>query len=141
MSETALTELKLLQGYNFEVKFDLDGVPILAVDEQKPTGKGLGPNPTRLLSAALGHCLSSSLVYCLNKARVRIKNLQTTVRTSTARNPQGYLRINGVDVEIHLAVEEEDKQRIPRCLELFENYCTVTQSVRNGIDVKVRTVY
>lgn len=25
----------------------------------------------------------------------------------------------------------------PRCLEIFENYCTVTQRVRKGIDVNV----
>lgn len=31
----------------------------------------------------------------------------------------------------------EDGERIGRCLELFEDLCVVTQSVRTGIDVQV----
>ena len=42
-----------------------------------------------------------------------------------------------LDVQIHLEVDETDKLRVPRCLNIFENYCTVTQSVRKGIEVKV----
>ena len=62
MFESVLTKLGLLEGYRFKVEFDVDGVPNLVVDEMKPIGEGLGPNPTRLLSAAVGHCLSSSSV-------------------------------------------------------------------------------
>jgi uncharacterized OsmC-like protein len=36
-----------------------------------------------------------------------------------------------------LDVEETDKKRVSRCLDIFENYCTVTQSVRKGIEVTV----
>jgi uncharacterized OsmC-like protein len=40
-------------------------------------------------------------------------------------------------VEMHLDVYEQDRTRVARCLEIFENYCTVTQSVRKGIEVTV----
>ena len=137
MSESVLTKLGLLERYRFRVEFDVDGVPSLVVDEMKPIGEGLGPNPTRLLSAAVGHCLSSSLLYCLGKAKINAKKLDTTVTANVERNKEGYLRIAGLDVQLHLEVSDEDKPRLPRCLSIFENYCTVTQSVREGIDVKV----
>lgn len=137
LSEPVLTKLELLEGYRFRVEFDVEDVPSLVVDEMKPIGEDLGPNPSRLLSAAVGHCLSSSLLYCLSKAKVKVKKLDTSVKAYTERNKGGYLRITGLDVEIHLEVNEEDKLRVPRCLDIFENYCTVTQSVRKGIDVKV----
>ena len=137
LTESVLTKLELLEGYRFRVEFDVDGVPSLVVDEMKPIGKGFGPNPTRLLSAAVGHCLSSSLLYCLGKAKVKVRKLDTTVKADIERNKEGYLRIAGLDVQIHLEVEDEDKLRVPRCLSMFENYCTVTQSVRKGIEVKV----
>ena len=140
LSETITTNLKLLEGYKFRVEFDVDGIPDLIVDELKPIGRGSGPNPTRLLSVAVGNCLSSSLLYCLNKARVRVKNLETTVKTNVGRNEEGRLRVNNLDVQIHLKVEDEDKARVPRCLEIFENYCTVTPSVRKGIEVNVNYV-
>ena len=136
MSEI-ITKLEFIDRYRFQVGFDVEGVPSLVVDEMKPIGEGLGPNPTRLLSIAVGHCVSSSLLYCLNKVRVKAKKLETTVKANIARNKEGYFRIASMDVQIHLEVSEEDKKRVQRCLSTFENYCTVTQSVRKGIDVKV----
>jgi organic hydroperoxide reductase OsmC/OhrA len=141
LSESVLTKLELLDGYRFKVEFDVNGVPNLVVDEMKPIGEGLGPNPTRLLSTAVGHCLSSSLLYCLGKAKVKVKKLDTLVRADVERNKDGYLRVTGLDVQIHLEVNEEDKLRIPRCLSIFENYCTVTQSVRKGMEVKINTMF
>lgn len=138
MSELISTKLMLIEGYRFKVEFDVYGIPSLVVDEMKPIGKEEGPNPTRLLSAAVGHCISSSLLYCLGKAKVKVKKLETTVQANVERNKEGYLRIPGLDVQVRLEVSEEDKARVPRCLKVFENYCTVTQSVKKGIEVKVR---
>jgi uncharacterized OsmC-like protein len=64
--------------------------------------------------------------------------LETTVSLSTARNDQNRLRVSGMDVEISLDVDEEDRERIHRCLEVFENYCTVSASVRKGIEINVK---
>jgi len=139
MSEkTIVTKLHLIEGYKFNVKSDLEYIPELIVDEIKPEGEGTGPNPTRLLSTAVGHCMSSSLIYCLRKARIPIKNLNTTVKTNLYRNENGRLRIRSIDLQINIKVKEEGKNRINRCLTLFEDYCTVTQSIRKGIQVNVQ---
>ena len=139
MSEKSIvTKLQHIKDYKFNVKSDLEYIPELIVDETKPDGEGSGPNPTRLLSTAVGHCMSSSLIYCLKKARITIKNLETTVKTNLYRNENGRLRIRSIDLQIHLKVKKEDENRINRCLTLFEDYCTVTQSVRKGISVNVQ---
>ena len=132
-----VTKLELTDGYKFDVKYDVDYIPNLVVDETKPEGEGSGPDPTRLLSTAVGHCLSSSLIYCLNKARIPIKKLETTATTNLFRNEKGRLRIGSIDIQIDLKVNPEDKTRVNRCLTLFEDYCTVTQSIRKGIQVNV----
>ena len=139
MSEPIVTKLRFIKGYRFNVDFDLKGMPTLVVDETEPVGDGLGPNPTRLLSAAVGHCLSSSLLFCLSKAKIETKNMETTIKTNVARNEEGRLRVQSIEAQIHVDVDEKDKPRLGRCLEIFENYCTVTASVRKGIDVKVNT--
>lgn len=140
MSESKLTKLKLLDGYRFIAIFDENGIPSLVVDEQKPIGENAGPDPTSLLSVAVGQCLSSSLLYCMQKARVKVMNLETIVRAAKERNGEGFLRIRTLDVQLHLVVNEEDKERVARCLEIFENYCTITQSVIRGIKVNVNIV-
>ena len=132
-----VTKLQLRNGYQFNVIFDVDYIPDLLLDETKPDGKGSGPNPPRLLAAAVGHCMSSSLIYCLKKARIPILDIETKVTTSLFRNETGRLRIRSIDVQIILKVNKEDEPRLPRCLRLFEDYCTVTQSIRKGIEVNV----
>lgn len=139
MSEHKIvTKLRLVDGYKFDAEFDVDYIPKVVVDENRPDGEGSGPNPPRLLAVAVGHCMSSSLIFCLKKARIPAKAIETTVTTNLFRNETGKLRIRSIDVQINLEVNEEDKPRLNRCLDLFEDYCTVTQSIRKGIEVNVK---
>jgi organic hydroperoxide reductase OsmC/OhrA len=139
MSEKSIeTKLLLIDGYKFDVNFDVDYLPNLVADEPRPIGEGAGPNASRLLAAAVGQCMSSSLIYCLKKARIPIINLETTVKTNLFENEKGLTRIRSIDVQIDLEINEEDKTRLQRCLTIFEDYCTVTQSIRNGIQVNVK---
>ena len=138
MSEkNIITKLRLIDGYQFNVESDVDYIPDFLVDETKPDGEGSGPNPTRLLAAAVGHCMSSSLIYCLKKARIPVIDIETIVTTSLFHNETGQLRIRNIDVQISLKVNKKDESRLSRCLGIFEDYCTVTQSIRKGIKVNV----
>lgn len=129
--------LERTQGYQFSVDSHQPGVPPWLVDETPPLGEGHGPNPARMLAAAIGHCLSASALFCLGKARVNVRGMRTTVSGGLVRNEQGRLRIGGLTVRLHPDVAPEDRDRLGRCLELFEDFCVVTQSVRRGIEVQV----
>ena len=129
--------LTLDHDFEFDVDFGQPGVPDLRMDEPEPLGAGAGPNAARLLAAAVGNCLSSSALFCMRKARVPVTGMRTTVRTTLVRNEAGRLRIGGVEVELHPEVPDEEQARIARCLDLFEDFCLVTESVRAGIDVGV----
>lgn len=128
------------EGQAFVVDFHQEGLMPLAVDEAPPLGEGRGPNPARLLAAAVGHCLTASALFCFRKARLEVTGMRTTVRGRIVRNERGRLRIGRLDVRLEPEVRAEDRPRMGRCLELFEDFCTVTQSVRDGIDVKVEVV-
>jgi uncharacterized OsmC-like protein len=129
--------MQLQDGYRFLVRFDQDGVAPLVMDEPAPLGEGRGPSASRVLAAAVGDCLSASALYCLRKARVPVLAMRTTVETRLARNAQGRLRIGSITVRIQAEVAPEDRARMGRCLDLFEEFCVVTQSVRQGIPVEV----
>jgi uncharacterized OsmC-like protein len=132
-----VTELERIKDYQFKVKFDAPGVPELVTDELAPLGKNAGPSPSRLLSAAVANCLSSSLLFCLDKGRIPVQQLETSVETSVRRNEKGRWRITALNVQLRPAVQEENLSRSKRCLELFEDFCIVTESVRKGIEVNV----
>lgn len=131
--------LEQLSDYEFLVRFEPNSAQLL-MDEPPPVGNGKGPNATAVLSAAIGGCLSASLLFCLRKARLEPRGLRTRASAAVARDEDGHLRVESVEVEIDLGISAEDRARAERCLSLFEDYCVVTQSVRRGIPVQVQVV-
>jgi uncharacterized OsmC-like protein len=123
-------------GYEFLADFHEPRVPELTFDERPPLGQGRGPSASRVLAAAVGNCLSASLVHCLERARVPVTDVNATVEGELTRNAQGRLRVKSLQVKLEPRVGVEP-ERLERCLGLFEDFCTVTQSVRDGIDVDV----
>lgn len=133
-------ELEQLEGYEFRVGLDWPGLPELHMDEPPPLGGRRGPNASRLLAAAVGNCLSASLLYCLGKAEPPDNSVRTSVTCRVRRNDKGRLRIAGLEVRIALGEALVGSPRLGRCLELFEDFCVVTASVREGIPVAVEVV-
>lgn len=133
-------ELKRLERYQFTAQFDQPADTTLLLDEPPPLGEGKGPNPSRLLAAAVGDCLSASLLFCLSKARIDVSGVTATVHGTMVRNESGRLRISGLRVQLEPVIAAADRDRSRRCREIFEDFCIVTESVRHGIavDVEVR---
>ena len=136
-SEQFTVDVTLRDGYAFDVQFAGGEGPPLVVDELPPLGEGNGPNPARLLAAAVGSCLSASLLFCLRKSRIEVTKLRTVVEGTIARNERGRLRIGGLRVRLAPELMPEQRERMGRCLDLFQDFCIVTESVREGIAVDV----
>jgi uncharacterized OsmC-like protein len=129
--------LTLDRNYQFDAALDLPDVPDLRVDETPPIGDGAGPSPTRLLATSIGHCLASSALYCLRKARIDVQSMTATVHGEMTRTDEGRLRVGRLSVELKPAVSEADIPRMRRCLDIFEDFCVVTGAVRAGLPVDV----
>jgi uncharacterized OsmC-like protein len=129
------------EGFDFRVKFDWPDNADLLLDEPEPLGKRHGPNAARLVAAAVGNCLSASLVFCLKtKFRQNPGPLRASMSGQLARNEHGRYRIGGIDVRIELAEDSSALQHLERCMAQFEDFCVVTESIRHGIPVTVKVV-
>lgn len=137
MENTFEVTLTREDRYRFRIDFGDGHGGTFEMDEPEPLGEGAGPNATRVLGAAVGHCLSASLLFCLGKARVDVAGLQTKVTGTIERNEQGRLRVGGMKVCVAPELEGEVSPRITKCLDVFEDFCTVTASVRSGLEVDV----
>lgn len=138
MSDTLEVQLTRLDAYRFRVDFGADSIPALEVDEGPPLGKGAGPSPTRLLATALAQCLSSSLIFCLGRSRVEVGTLAATAAVTLVRNERKRLRIGRIDVVLRPELPGAEPGSVRPCLEMFEDFCVVTASVRQGLAVGVR---
>jgi organic hydroperoxide reductase OsmC/OhrA len=126
-----------LEQYRFRIDFDKPGHAPLFMDEPAPLGKDSAPNAARVLAAAIGNCLSASLMFCMKKSGHEPKHIDATVHVELARNDERRLRIGAVRVELAPEVDAEEREALEKCLGAFEDFCVVTQSVRAGIDVQV----
>ena len=130
-------DLERLHDYEFKTTFDDARLESIIVDEAEPLGHSKGPNPARLLGMAVGDCLSASLLFCLEKAKIAVNGVKTNVKGYMQRNEKGRMRIGKLDVHIIIDLGAEQQPRVGRCLELFEDFCVVTASVKKGIPVSV----
>jgi uncharacterized OsmC-like protein len=125
-------------GYEFRVKFDKEHYAELTMDEPAPLGKDSGPSPVRILAAAVGNCLAASLVFCASKRGVKIETIRAEVRAEIVRNENKRLRVGRMEVEIDPGLDADSIDKIRACLPSFEDFCTVTASVRQGIEIVTR---
>lgn len=126
------------QDYQFSIRFDGMQLDALLTDEPPPLGQGAGPNPSMLLLASIANCLSASLLFALRKFRNEPGRLRATVTAVRERNEAGRWRIPRADVTIHLPDAADHYHNLDRILAQFEEFCVVTQSVREGIEVTTR---
>lgn len=126
--------------YAFKVNFDDASIAALHTDEPAPLGLGAGPNPAALLLAGVANCLGASLLFALRKFRSTPGPIRIEVVGHKARNADGRWRIPRAEVTLHLAERAGTLEHFDRVLEQFEEFCIVTQSVREGIAVDVRVV-
>jgi len=136
MSQVVTVNLKQEQDYRFAIHVS-DGMPVFYGDEPPPLGKATGPSPSQLLAAAVGNCLSDSLLFALRKFKQNPEPIQTAVTATIDRNAENRLRVVNIDVKLTLGVPVESLAHLDRALGQFEEFCTVSQSVRLGIPVTV----
>ena len=137
MAEGSVTvRLQQAQDYQFDVHF-APGLPPLRADEPPPLGQGAGPTPVQLLAAAVGNCLSNSLLFALRKFRQRPEPIATEVTAEVGRNADGRLRVLALRATLTLGVPAEQLDHLERVLGSFQTYCTVTQSLAGAIPVEV----
>jgi uncharacterized OsmC-like protein len=128
--------MKRNERFQFSIDFGMSNVNLL-MDEPEPVGNGMGPDAKNIIAAAMGNCLSASLLYCLEKGRAEVGDIKTDVKGVMRRNEEGRWRIVEFTVDIYPDIEGKFESQFNRCLDIFEDYCTVSQSIQEGIPIKV----
>lgn len=140
MSETSIhVQLQQKLNYQFDICFGGE-IPNIMGDEPAPLGSGQGPSPVQLLAASVGNCLSDSLLFALRKFKQAPEPIRCDVHAEVGRNTDGRMRVLGIKAVLTLGVPAASLEHLDRVLGQFEAYCTVTQSVGQGIPVSIEVV-
>lgn len=141
-NEPQPTHVRLEQDADFAFRISFPGTDLdsLLGDEAAPLGADRGPDPARFLLAAVANCLVASLLFALRKQRNTVEGLVAEASATLMRNDAGRWRIPRAEVVLHLPGQNVDYSHLDRVLQQFEDFCIVTQSVRQGIEVDVSVV-
>ena len=139
MSDEVAVTIRRESRYKFSIDFGAD-FPELMADEPQPLGEGKGPSPTHLLAAAVANCLSASFVFACNKYKEDPGEITAVAVCNVDRNEKNRLRVTGINVRITLGTVTENLGHLERVMAQFEDFCTVSQSVRAGIPFAVKIV-
>lgn len=129
-----------VENLTFKLDFQNPSLPKLFIDETHDveSPEAIGPDPSKLLASAVMGCLNASFGFCLKKARIPLKGMKAIGELTSKRSEEGFWRVSKIDVELFPEIEiEKGAGRLEKCFEIFHNYCTITQSVRQGIPVNV----
>jgi len=105
-------------------------------------GEDEHPCPHDYLLATVGGCQLEVLKQCLEKAHVEEYDIEIEVESEKGKvevdediPDTADIRITDMTTEITLEVPPEYESRANRCLEIFEENCPISNSVRAGIDL------
>lgn len=102
----------------------------------KKGGRGEAPSAFDYLLAAVMGCQVNSLEQMLHKARIKTYDVdaECTGFTVTEGNVK---RVQRIDLDVTLAVPEENEAQARRCLDVYEKGCVIGETIKRAVDVRV----
>jgi uncharacterized OsmC-like protein len=81
--------------------------------------------------------MTDSLLFALRKFKLDAEPLSAQVDATVGRNAEGRQRFLSIEVSLALGRLPDDAAKLARALSQFEQFCTVGQSVAQGIPTRV----
>jgi putative redox protein len=98
-----------------------------------------GCKPTDALLLSLAGCMAIDVMMFLQKMRAEIAEFKIT--TVGQRNPVPPQYFKAIEMTLHIAGKNLDAKKVDRAVSLsHEKYCSVYNSLRKDMDVKVKYV-
>jgi uncharacterized OsmC-like protein len=136
MSQQITVSVTRQENYRFLVDFG-EAMAQMIADEPPPLGQDAGPSPSQLLAAAVANCLSASLLFAFGKYKEDPGQVVAVAEATIDRNDQNRLRVTHIHARLTLGVAPESLGHLDRALAQFEDFCTVSQSVRAGVPLTI----
>jgi len=103
-------------------------------------GTDEGPSPVEFYLIGIGGCMGSTFTYCLQKRNVEIDALEVVVDGQLKHiGPKMSLQLVNIEVELLITPSNnESSEKIEQCINSFQEYCIVRNSITQGIPFEVK---
>lgn len=102
-------------------------------------GDDQGPSPIEYFLIGTGSCIASSLIFCLNKNKVKFSNYEAVVEGKLKHiGPKMLLKLVKISIQIKFNIDDEtSKDKVEYCKSIFQNHCPLSDSIMHGIPIEL----
>lgn len=110
-------------------------LPQLIIDNTNIPPEQRGGTAKQLLGAAALFCYCSALVGALDARNVKYSNVKGSATLHVGGNDLGQGRVQKIDINVDVALSEEDASTFERIEKIMKQGCLVTGSLHDGIEM------
>jgi len=134
--------MKVTLNYSENLHFKASAREFKNIEVDEPEsfhGNNLGPSPIEYFLIGIGACIGNTLVYCLNKKEIDVKDLEIIVDGELKHlQPHMHLRLVNIKIEFNfkkgLKISAEN---LKYCKSSLERYCPLFEPLLDGIPIKI----
>lgn len=136
-------DIKLEEEMIFKCDLGKINMKDLFIDEQhKKLNEKIGPNPSKLLALSILGCMSASFAFCLQKKDFSLSDFEGKAFITSKRNEKGLWRIKEIKIELHPKIDSlKMRERVDQCRKFFEQFCIISESIKEGIEINTNLIY
>ncbi len=134
--------MKIVLTYNEKLHFKaaVRKFTDISIDEPHSFhGTDLGPSSVEYLLIGIGGCLGTTFIYCLQKKRIFLDNLEIVVDGKLSHfGIRKRLRLKEVKVDMQYKSQGNSSlEKIDECIKEFQEHCIVSNSIKEGFPIIV----
>ncbi|MFX1567758.1 MAG: OsmC family protein [Promethearchaeota archaeon] len=145
MSNEYKSEVGIKLENDMIFKCDLGKIQMndLFIDEyNKRSINKIGPNPSKLLALSVLGCLAGSLTFCCKKNNVSLSDIEGKAIVTSMKNENGFWRLKKIDITLNPKIDNSEiRKNLDQCQKSFKQFCIISESIREGIDININLDY
>ncbi|MCL4325495.1 MAG: OsmC family protein [Candidatus Thermoplasmatota archaeon] len=93
--------------------------------------------PEELLPSALASCLLTTFLEFKDKLEINLYEWSSSADAVLSPSPEKGFKFDSISIHVKLKVDPQDKEKVPKAIELAKKYCIISRAIKNNIDEKV----
>ncbi len=98
-------------------------------------GDGAAPCPDQLFMASLAGCIMNTFNYYRRMLEAETRDLTVNVSSDIELTKTSGYRVTGINIDIQVWSDRENRELNRRCAERAEEYCHITKSIEPAIPI------
>lgn len=95
-----------------------------------------------MLALSVLGCLAASFAFCLGKKNFLLSDIEGKAVITSKRNEKGFWRLNKIDIKLNPKIDNPKmRKKADQCQKIFEQFCIISESLREGIEINTNFEY